>query len=43
MPATSRKQQRYLAWRFGPAWLRAHHFDVLASARSARKKRKGNG
>lgn len=27
MPARSRRQQRYLAWKFGPAWLRAHHFD----------------
>jgi hypothetical protein len=38
MPAASRKQQRYLFWRFGPTWTKAHHFDVLADARRARKK-----
>jgi hypothetical protein len=27
MPAKSRKQQRYLAQKFGPAWLKAHHYD----------------
>ena len=27
MPAKSRKQQRYLYMRFGPAWVKAHHFD----------------
>ena len=30
MPASSRKQQRYLANKFGPGWLREHHFDKLA-------------
>jgi len=30
MPARSRKQQRYLAMKFGPDWLKAHHFDQLA-------------
>ena len=27
MPAKTRRQQRYLYWRFGPAWVKAHHFD----------------
>ena len=45
MPAKSRKQQRYLAARFGAAWLRAHHFDVVAAAKKkpAKKPKKGGG
>lgn len=27
MPAVSKAQQRYLAMKFGPAWLHRHHFD----------------
>jgi hypothetical protein len=27
MPAESQAQRGYLAWRFGPAWMRQHHFD----------------
>ena len=27
MPAVSRRQQRYLYWKFGPSWVKAHHFD----------------
>jgi hypothetical protein len=27
MPARSQAQRRYLAMKFGIAWMRAHHFD----------------
>jgi hypothetical protein len=37
MPAASRRQQRYLAWKFGPEWLKRHHFDRLADDAKARK------
>jgi hypothetical protein len=29
MPAVSRRQQRYLYWKFGRAWVKTHHFDKL--------------
>lgn len=29
MPAKSRRQQRYLYAKFGEAWVKAHHFDVV--------------
>lgn len=33
MPAKSRKQQRYLAHRFGWAWVRRHHFNRIKKRR----------
>ena len=29
-PARSEKQRRYLFWKKGEAWTKAHHFDKLA-------------
>jgi hypothetical protein len=37
MPARSRKQQKYLYWRFGPAWVKRHHFDKVRKKRRKRK------
>ena len=28
MPAKSEAQRGYLAYKFGPAWMRKHHFDT---------------
>lgn len=27
MPAESKKQSRFLNWKFGHDWVKAHHFD----------------
>jgi hypothetical protein len=27
MPAVSQKQRGYLAHKFGPEWMKAHHYD----------------
>ena len=48
MPAQSRKQQRYLYANFGERWVKAHHFDKLASQREhtqheKKKKKESNG
>lgn len=40
MPARSRRQQKYLAARFGGSWLKAHHYDRVAPRRSTKRKRK---
>ena len=40
MPAKSRQQQKYLAWKFGPDWLKRHHFDTKGPL-PARVKKKG--
>lgn len=37
MPAVSRRQQRYLFANFGEAWVKAHHFDRLASEAEQRQ------
>jgi hypothetical protein len=53
MPVRSQAQREYLNWKFGHAWVKAHHFDQpgklpahvnQAAARTAlarRKRRKG--
>ena len=43
MPAKSEAQRRYLAGKFGAAWLRKHHFDNKGKlpARVKTKKAKG--
>ena len=28
MPAKSKAQSRYLNWKFGHSWVKAHHFDT---------------
>jgi hypothetical protein len=40
MPAVSRQQQKWAFAVKGEAWARAHHFDVLATARRARHKKR---
>lgn len=42
MPAKSQAQRRYLAAKFGTAWMHAHHFDNPGKlpARVGKKKRK---
>jgi hypothetical protein len=41
VPSRSRKQQRYLAAKFGPDWLKAHHFDrIEKSAPDPKPKKK---
>lgn len=41
MPSVSEKQRRYLFATKGAAWTKAHHFDVLDTARKqAHKKRR---
>lgn len=37
MPAKSQAQRRWAFAVMGEKWARAHHFDVLSTAREARK------
>lgn len=37
MPAKSRRQQRYLYWKFGEAWVKKHHFDKTEPKKKKKK------
>jgi hypothetical protein len=39
MPAVSEAQRRYLNWRFGHDWVKAHHFDNKGSLPARKSKR----
>lgn len=40
MPAKSQAQRRYLNWKFGHAWVKAHHFDNRGKLPARKRKRK---
>ena len=42
MPAVSEAQRRYLFAHFGPAWVKAHHFDNPGKLPRRKKKRRGS-
>lgn len=43
MPAKSKRQQRYLYWKFGEAWVKKHHFNNEFAPDTKPKKRKTRG
>lgn len=43
MPAKSEAQRRYLYAHFGPAWVKAHHFDTKGPLPAHVKRKNGKG
>jgi len=39
MPARSRRQQRFLYWKFGAAWVKRHHFSTIRRKRRKRRRK----
>lgn len=37
MPSVSDRQRRYLYHKFGPDWVKAHHFDKVDKSKKKRK------
>ncbi len=43
MPAKSQSQRAYLFWKFGPEWVKKHHFDTPGPLPKHVKKHKAQG
>lgn len=40
MPSRSKKQRKALYAKFGPAWVKAHHFDKVKPKKKKAKRKK---
>lgn len=43
MPSVSERQHRYLEAKFGHAWVKAHHFDVVKKKKPPKRKKPPSG
>ena len=43
MPSATRRQQQYLAHKYGWSWVKKHHFDKVEKKSTKKVKKEGGG